>query len=50
MASNKNDYKHHEEDIDKLKFRNEIEAFARLKGLGSISGLYDNSINSIILK
>lgn len=39
------DCKHHEEDIDKLKFRNEIEAFARLKGLGSISGLYDNSIN-----
>jgi dCMP deaminase len=34
-----------EKDIDKLKFRNEIEAFARLKGLGSVSGLYDNSIN-----
>lgn len=45
MASNQDDCKHHEEDIDKLKFRNEIEAFTRLKGLGSISGLYDNSIN-----
>ena len=45
MTSNKDDFEHHEEDIDRLKFRNEIEAFARLKGLGSISGLYDNSIN-----
>ena len=45
MTSNQDDFKHHEEDIDKLKFRNEIEAFARLKGLGSISGLYDNLIN-----
>ena len=45
MASNQDDHKHYEEDIDRLKFRNEIEALARLKGLGSISGLYDNSIN-----
>lgn len=45
MTSNKDVHEHHEDDIDKLKFRNEIEAFARLKGLGSISGLYDNSIN-----
>ena len=45
MTSNKDDIKNHREDIDKLKFRNEIEAFARLKGLGSISGLYDNLIN-----
>lgn len=45
MTSNKDGFEHHEEDIDRLKFRNEIEAFARLKGLGSISGLYDNSIN-----
>ena len=45
MTSNQDDCKQHEEDINKLKFRNEIEAFARLKGLGSISGLYDNSID-----
>lgn len=45
MTFSQDDCKHHEEDIDKLKFRNEIEAFARLKGLGSTSGLYDNSIN-----